>query len=488
MLFGRLQWRKRKNYSEDVEKLTDELETVLGKVHELEDGLTTALKFSQGRSRAIVESSENELYTLLQRAAAYPEQLRSLKPLPRWISAKHVVHVKELMYQVKQQLQMAIRLEDVFQTYNNEIAMATKSLQHHQSMFEQAKISLAMMKKSNEVTLIKLIEKEAKLKQIVENATALLAFNPVEANLLLDQYSSQITTWCNEINEYSALVNESSKLPEKINEAKRQLDVIVQQERLKLEEISPYNNFESMIGQLLSIKKALNIGDMNVAREGLQRINHWLANSIAEVKQSIKARDRNQQLLKQYMLVLMQFEQGQQAEITKQINALRLQFHEVHWRNAADTFTELQRNVAMLKEQIDKAEQYNTFEIQRYLAADKILEQANSLLQKIQDSSAQLLHIHERSEQRVQEYLVECGQLKASIVQSRSTAQSQGVYNYSSIIETENAASSSVLTLENAVSLTPRNLYHGAEQLRDARQKVDEFGNLVNQAVTRKLD
>lgn len=482
-----MQWRKRKNYNEDVEKLTDELEAVLGKVHDLEDGLTTALKFSQGRSKAIIEASENELYTLLQRSTTYPEQLRSLKPIPRWISSKHTVHLKELTFQVKQQLQVAIRLEDVFHAYNEEIATATKLLQQHQSSFDQAKLTFASMNKSNEVTLIKLTEQQLENEKIVERVTALLAFNPVEAKDQLDQLGPRITAWCNDIKDYSALVTEGSRLPQKIKETKQKIDELVQQESLKLEEISPYHYYDSMNGQLSSMTKALNIGDMNAVREVIQRINQWLASSLAEVKQTIDARNRNQQLLKQFKLAMMQFEEVQQTEITKQINALQLQFHEVHWRNAADQFTQLQRNVDLLKQQLDKAERCNSFDVQRYLEADKILQEANALLQKIQDSSAQLLHIHERSEQRVKECLATCGQLKASIVQIRSTAQSHGVYSYSGIAQTENAAVSSVQTLENAVSLTPRNLYHATEQLRDAGQKVDELGNLVKQAVNSKI-
>ena|GEM_PF-1473701 len=482
-----VQLRKRRRYSEDVENLTDELETVLGKVHDLEDGLTTALKFSQGRSKSIIEASENELYTLLQRATTYPEQLRSLKPLPKWISSKHVVHLKELMYQVKQQLQLANRLEDVFHAYNNEISIATKLLQDHQLSFDQAKKSFERMNKSDEVTLIKLTEKQLEIQKIIEQCTALLAFNPVEAKVQLDQNGAQITGWCSDINEYTSLVSEVSKLPNKINESKQQIDELVQQERLKLDEISPYKYFDSMNGQLSSIKKALNIGDMKVVRDGIQRINNWLATSIAEVKQSINARDRNHQMLKQFTLVIMQFDQDQQTAISKQINALKLQFHEVHWRNAADQYTELQRNVDLLKEQMDKAENYNSIEVQRYMEADNILQEANTLLQVIQDSSAQLLHIHERSEQRVIEYLTTCGQLKTSIVQLRSTAQSHGVSSYPGISETETAASGSVQTLENAVSLTPRNLYHANEQLRDASQKVNEFENIVNQAVASKI-
>lgn len=482
-----VQSRKRRRYNEDVDNLTDELETVLGKVHELEDGLTTALKFSQGHSKAIIEASENELYTLLQRATTYPEQLRSLKPIPRWISSKHVVHLKELMYQVKQQLQLANRLEDVFHSYNNEISIATKVLQDYQLSFNQAKQNFETMNKNNEMTLIKLSEKQLDIQKMIDQCAALLAFNPVEAKVQLDQYGSQITTWCSDINEYTSLVSEVSKLPNKINETKLKIDELVHQERLKLDEISPYKFFDSMNGQLASMKKALNIGDMIIVRDGIQRINNWLTTSLAEVKQSIDARNRNQQVLNQFKLAMIQYEKDHHTEITKQINALQLQFHEIHWRNAAEQLTELQRNVEMLKEQMDKAENYNSFEVQRYLESDNILQEANSLLQAIQDSSAQLLHIHERSEQRVREYLTTCGQLKKSIVQLRSTAQSHVVYSYPGIHETECAASSSIQILENAVSLTPRNLYHANEQLRDATQKVNEFENLVKQAVDNKM-
>lgn len=482
-----VQSRKRRRYNEDVDNLTDELETVLGKVHELEDGLTTALKFSQGHSKAIIEASENELYTLLQRATTYPEQLRSLKPIPRWISSKHVVHLKELMYQVKQQLQLANRLEDVFHSYNNEISIATKVLQDYQLSFNQAKQNFETMNKNNEMTLIKLSEKQLDIQKMIDQCAALLAFNPVEAKVQLDQYGSQITTWCSDINEYTSLVSEVSKLPNKINETKLKIDELVHQERLKLDEISPYKFFDSMNGQLASMKKALNIGDMIIVRDGIQRINNWLTTSLAEVKQSIDARNRNQQVLNQFKLAMIQYEKDHHTEITKQINALQLQFHEIHWRNAAEQLTELQRNVEMLKEQMDKAENYNSFEVQRYLESDNILQEANSLLQAIQDSSAQLLHIHERSEQRVREYLTTCGQLKKSIVQLRSTAQSHFVYSYPGIHETECAASSSIQILENAVSLTPRNLYHANEQLRDATQKVNEIENLVKQAVDNKM-
>lgn len=482
-----VQSRKRRRYNEDVDNLTDELETVLGKVHELEDGLTTALKFSQGHSKAIIEASENELYTLLQRATTYPEQLRSLKPIPRWISSKHVVHLKELMYQVKQQLQLANRLEDVFHSYNNEISIATKVLQDYQLSFNQAKQNFETMNKNNEMTLIKLSEKQLDIQKMIDQCAALLAFNPVEAKVQLDQYGSQITTWCSDINEYTSLVSEVSKLPNKINETKLKIDELVHQERLKLDEISPYKFFDSMNGQLASMKKALNIGDMIIVRDGIQRINNWLTTSLAEVKQSIDARNRNQQVLNQFKLAMIQYEKDHHTEITKQINALQLQFHEIHWRNAAEQLTELQRNVEMLKEQMDKAENYNSFEVQRYLESDNILQEANSLLQAIQDSSAQLLHIHERSEQRVREYLTTCGQLKKSIVQLRSTAQSHVVYSYPGIHETECAASSSIQILENAVSLTPRNLYHANEQVRDATQKVNEFENLVKQAVDNKM-
>lgn len=481
-----LQWRKRKHYTEDVTKLTDELESVLGKINDLENEYTSALKFSQGKSRALLENSENVLYELLQRATTYPEQLRSLKQLPKWVSRQHLAHLKEITYQIKQQLQLATNLEESFNTYKNEISQVTKVLQEKQAMFERAKQQFAAMEKTEEKSLVKLTEAEKEISQFLKDVTGVLAFNPIEAKEQLERNQGKITSWCTDIAEFAKLTNTISALPAKIAETKQKVDELVTREKLKLEEISPYKYYDSMNAQLSSIQKAIKLGDMSVVREGIQRVNNWLASSLNEVQRSIAARDHNQQLLNQYALIISQFEQEQQSSISKQIEALRLQFHEIHWRNAADQFSELIRKVALMKQSLDQAQQYNRFDVQRYLEAEKLLQEAQPLLQYIQDSCGQLLYIHERSEKRVQECLNISGQLKSRVVRLRGSAQSGGVYDYSGIRETEAIAIDSIQHLENAVSLTPRNLYHVDEQVSDCERKTNDLERLISQALESK--
>lgn len=486
LLIVGLQLRTRSKYKKDLAGLTDRLEEVLGKVHDLEDGLSTALKFSQGQSREQIEAAERELYQLLQRATKLPEVLRSLEKIPAWVSRKQTAYALELSYQLTQHLQLANQLSAMFEAYKEQISKVTKDQHEKQEAFQEAQEKFSNLKNEHK-QLVKLAEQENEISKFLQKNEAELAFNPLSAQENLDRYGSTIDRWCQDVTQYNEFFQEHKQLPQKIAATKTKLDQLIMQEQLKLIEISPYDYFESMDEQLATVQKALVIGEMSVVRNGLQRVTNGLASAIDEVKRSATARDNNDQLLRQFSLIAAQFETEHNAVIMKQIDKLKKQFHEIHWRNADHLFHETARKVTQLKELLQQAAHNNTFEQQRYFEAQKKLEQGAALVAEVQHNTGSLLHIHERLEQRVQEALASSSGMKRHVSQLIASAQAQNVHQERGIQNLVANAHSYISAIENAVSLSPRNLHHLDEQISTASTAVSQLEQQINQAIQARI-
>src|SRR5690606_16391258 len=110
-----------------------------------------------------------------------------------------------------------------------------------------------------ETTLQALFQRQTDTELMLKDIEATLAFNPIEASKRLNEEEANIISWVEDVLDYEQLLGALNKLPQHIKETKQKLELLIANESLTLQEISPYQWFDSMNGQLLTIERSLKI-------------------------------------------------------------------------------------------------------------------------------------------------------------------------------------------------------------------------------------
>jgi len=467
-------------------QLEDQYEKISEKLQSLDAEMNEIKKFSQGKSRDLVGDAEDQLYELLQQISSYPEQLRAWKRLSSAQLHRNQGSVKALERTLHRIEQSIGELQAAIDKYKNIEAAAIKLLNERKASFEQGQQVLQEIATDAETTLQSLFERQQDIKKLLEQIEATLAFNPIEASTRLNNEEARIASWVEDVNAYGYLVETLHKLPEHIKQTKHKIDMLVQREQLTLQEISPYQWFDSMNGQLLTIERSLKIGDVPSARDCANRIEHWLQTALTDVTRSIDARDGNLEHVRALERGLMELRSERLPLAERSIEQTKQQFDSIHWQEAVRKQQRLPEQLLEVEHKIKLAKQYNDQKEQRYLEAEKLLQEAQNEVNKVEAVSLeheQLLYELNRTCQSIQ---VSVDQLEQSFGQVRHQLQRSGIRIQGMMAGTENNGLDQLRQIERQLAATPRNLNHLEQMLSQVQHLYGQFNQMAAQEIAAK--
>lgn len=481
-----VQRKNRARTKELLLQLEDRYEKISEKLQSLDAEMNEIKKFSQGKSRDIVGDAEDELYELLQRLSTYPEQLRAWKGLSSAQLHRNRANLTALERTLHGMEQSIGNLQAAIDKYKNIEAAAIKLLHERKSSFAQGKQALQAIATDAETTLQVLFERQSDIEKLLEQIEATLAFNPIEASSRLSTEEANIASWVEDVNTYEHLIETLRKLPDNIKQTKNKIDMLVQREQLTLQEISPYQWFDSMNGQLLTIERSLKIGDVPSARDCANRIEHWLQTALTDVTRSIDARDGNAEHARALERALQQLRGERLPLAERAIEQTKQQYDNIHWREAEREQQRLPELLAQVEHKIKQAQQYNSQQLQRYFEAEKLLQEAQNELNEVEArclEHEQLLYELNKKCQLAQDRIE---QLKRGFAQVRHQLQRSGIRVQGMMAGTESNGLDQLKQVEGNLAVSPRNLVQLEQALANAQHLYEQFNQMAAQEIAAK--
>lgn len=481
-----VQRKKRKRAKELLLKLEDHYEKISEKLQRLDHEMNEIKKFSQGKSREIVGDVEDDLYDLLQQLSTYPEQLRAWKGLsPAQLQRKEqdLRSLERSLHQIDQTIE---ELQAVVDKYKNIEAAAVKLLQERKSSFEQGKQALLSIATDAETTLQALFERQRDIETLLEQIDATLAFNPIEASTRLSSEEATIQSWVDDVNAYEHLIDTLRKLPEHIKQTKSKIDLLIQQEQLTLQEISPYQWFDSMNGQLLTIERSLKIGDVPSARECANRIEQWLQTALTDVTKSIDARDGNLEHARALEDGLKDLRVDRLPQAERAIEQAKQQYDRLHWHEAEQKQLQIPEQLVRVEQKVKLAQQYNDIKVQRYFEAEKLLQEAQNELNELEAQSLEHEQLIYELNRTYQSYGDRVNQLKHSYEQVRHQLQLNGIRIQGMMAGVESNGLELLLKIQQQLSATPRKLDQLGQDMIQAQHQFEQFRQIAAQEIAAK--
>jgi len=480
------QRNKRMRTKKLLPQLEDHYEKISARLQKLDADMNEIKKFSMGKSRDIVGDVEDELYELLQQMSKYPEQLRSWKTLSAFQLQKQEGSLRQLERDLKHIEQSIAELQAAIDKYKSIEAAATQLLQERKSSFEKGKAALEAIATDAETTLKALFDRQQEIAQLLKEIEAALAFNPIEASTRLNAEESKISGWVEDVLDYEQLIEALRTLPENIKQTRQKIDLLVQNEQLTLQEISPYQSFDAMNGQLLTIERSLKIGDVPTARDCANRIEQWLSTALSDVTRSIDARDGNIEQARTLELSLQQLRADKLSIAERSIAQAKQEYDSVHWLNAEQKHSRIPEQIAQIESLIKQAKQLNDRSSQRYFEAERMLQEAQNQLNELEAiclEHEQLLHDLNRSRQSLQQRV---SQLKQGLAQTRNQVQHQGIRVQGAMAEAERYAQQQLADIERMLAVKPYRL-DGIEQLLlQVQQASNHFNQIASKEISEK--
>lgn len=477
---------KRKRVKSLLLQLEDRYEKRSAELHKLNYEMEEIKKFSMGKSRDIIGDVEDDLYELLQQMSRYPEQLRAWQQLAPSQLQKAEVSLHDMSRALNDIEHSIAELQSAVDKYKNIEAAATELLRQRQESFAQGKKALLAISTDAETTLRALFDRQNEIEALLKDIEAALAFNPIEASTRLNAEEAKITSWVEDVNMYEHLIEALRKLPQHIEQTKQKLDTLVSNEGLTLQEISPYQWFDSMNGQLLTIERSLKIGDVPTARECANRIENWLSTALSDVTRSISARDANIEHLRALEQALQELKSQRMAKAQQSLSLTKQQFDAAHWQEAEQELEQLPQQIAQIEQQIKLACQYNDAKTQRYLEAESILQEAQNKVNELEAFCLELEQLHHELESSLQQLIHRVAQEKSGFDHVRSNLNSHNLQMHGGMADAHMRGLQLLNGIEQQLASRPIMLDGMTEQLKYVQQYYTQFHQMAAKAIADK--
>lgn len=486
VIFVITQRNKRKRTKSLLLQLEDRYEKISAKLQKLDFDMNEIKKFSMGKSREVIGDVEDDLYELLQQMSLYPEQLRTWQGLSLAQLQKEEANLQQLARALQQIEHSIAELQAAVDKYKNIEAAATELLRERQASFAQGQQVLRALSTDAETTLKALFERQSDIEQILKDIEATLAFNPIEASKRLNAEEGNITSWVEDVNMYEHLLETLRKLPQHIEQTKSKLDTLISNEHLTLQEISPYQWFDSMNGQLLTIERSLKIGDVPAARECANRIENWLSTALSDVNRSIKTRDGNIEHIAALEQALLELKSQRILKAQQALDLTKQQFVAAHWQEAERKLQQLPQQIAQIEQQIKQAASLNDRATQRYFEAESVLQLAQNKVNELEARCLELEQLHHEMEKVLQQYQQRVAQHKNNIQLLESNLLTHQLQIVGGMADAQTRARQIISAIEQQLAIRPVKLEGINEQFKYVEQYNDQFHHLAQQAIAEK--
>jgi len=478
---------KRKQTKRLLLQVEDHYEKISEKLQELDQDMNEIKKFSLGKSKEIIGDVEDDLYDLLQQMSLYPEKFRAWKGLSAFQLQKSAREVQELARTLQGIEQTVAELQSAIDKYKSIEAAAIKLLQQCKASFAKGQQALQAIATDAETTLQALFQRQTDIEQLLKDIEATLAFNPIEASKRLNEEEVNIRSWVDDVLSYEQLLGGLNKLPQHIDDTKKKLEQLIANESLTLQEISPYQWFDSMNGQLLTIERSLKIGDVPTARESANRIENWLSTALSDVKRSIAARDANIEHIEALEKDLLRLKSGRMTKAGQVLELVKRQFAEAHWQEAERKYQQLPQQITALEGQVKQAAQYNEKGVQRYLEAEGLLQAAQNKVNELEAHCLELEQLNRELEVNVEQLKQRAAQSRINFQQVHNNLQRHRLSVNGGMSEGYKRAEQSINAIEQQLSTFPINLLGVNEQFKYVEQYYRQFSQMAEQAIADKI-
>lgn len=440
-------------------------------LHAIAQQLQPMLQFSQGKSKEQLSALQNTFYELLQESSDLAQKISAIE-IPMFTTRKKLQSIRLLSDTNERHAKTSAAIQAEITAYKKMEATANETL--HRSIEKLQTLQPVLQKyiAETEYPLAKLVDRSTYIEKQLEQCEKFMAFDPKSASELLAEITEQLGTLEADLEAFAKQQFFFKNLAGQLAHTKNELQRTIEQEQLILTEISPLAFLNHIDQQTKDSAAYLRIGDTQAAGAIMQTIEASIADAYSQIKQTIRARNGNAQMIASSTKRLQAFDGTYITTLEKQLHIIQTYYHERHWTDLPAKIGVLADQHRQMHELLKTAIQLTAVNVQKYYEAEAILQKIITFLDTIEPLANDILHLKNHLDNQFAGYENALSQIRNFALATRNQANFVITAKISAANE---QLSQAILYAEKTLLVMPRDLTTIHQAVQNAQSLLNHY-------------
>jgi len=383
MLNRHRKWRK------ELAAARDRHQSILVRLHSLEQELNPLLSLSKGQSRQYLEKWKEPFYQLLQDAASASEPLRNIK-VPFFVRSETQDTIMKWSRQIADFVEQADNIEAAVKEYRETETKTRTKAEQIQTMLRETRKTIEQVQGDYRFSLTALLSSCTSLEQRLQEAIEPLDWDPMTARDRMGGLSQLAEQLVRDAATARSDAQVLTGMPEQLASARQRIDRVVQEEQLLLVEIQPYAVFDRAPSIMNQWAHALDDGRVADASACREQLTGELENALNMVQSTVEAKRSNGPLADEVEKRVSAFDDRTLSLLQDRLTLLQQQYVEDEWFGLPEQLSRIRRMRTEIRERMPEIRGWSDPGVQKYLEANRILLDWRERLDQLETDAERL--------------------------------------------------------------------------------------------------